>query len=785
MALIGREGNLEFQRTLPVPRVLPSSRLDRTNNYFVLDSDEFWIGDFVRVVGWNGTVTEVKSGFLHRDELNRITLYTTLEASLSKRTANRVSFSTWTQNFIIVAPDPTSAQTTILTNHYQSIRGDATFSLTTETPLSRWPDKIEEYREYGPLYSSWKLQGQVRGWQLSLASTAIDTTGLGTVFSENIKASVSGSGTVDFIIDLYGQSDEYDSSAMLRLVTLISEAAECNAELYLKRQSQPYKNVLHARDMSFLQGSLFYRSKILLTSTGIDVTADGIITGSADFVTTGKVDLVSRDERLPEPEYTLPEVTGALFDAWMYPSTDGRNNAVSEPDGSVYLIQFSYGDYSHTIVKHTNTDYPLWSKRYVNFSDGYFYQTPGTGNSRLAFDGKSRLCLAMIKYNNSAERDSKVELIRINKSNGNTEFRASFEFVTNFVTNNDGHIDRLDFDSNGNIYLLISGVWISSVRRSVIIKLDSSGSLVWIKNFEKSGSSIAMPSYKTMVVRGSSIYLTEVSPRSTYSSFGPDTRTATICSLNLDGEVTGLQTTIRASIDYDSSTMVYSPGLSSFAFDSLGNIYAAQYLHNQYGLLGVCKLTPTLQPVWNRHYSLLGASIESASAAGIDRANVFIDNQDRIFIAVNYRQTPHTGVLMEINQNGDPLGSRGFQGVGYSSSTSTTGWRAYDIAYPSQNSQENIILIGYNNQSVVRAKKEGQLGTWYATNNTTSSPAYITITAHLPIYVDQPITVEGVSQNETYTVDYSAPFAQSSNLPSAEDFPPYSLSNRGSIKIGN
>jgi len=199
------------------------------------------------------------------------------------------------------------------------------------------------------LVNEWKLEACLQSWSLNLNASEIDTTGLGDQFFDGVKSLVQGGGTFDFFIEreerdtrntaivsrseyanayvFFGVEENityndaavsgssagataYNNAAvtpapaaftldatalatlgtsnMLRLLLNTNEQSEAEAEFWMidgdAQDRTSYTGML-------LPSDLYYKAKIMLTSSAVSVRATDVITGSANFVTVREVQL--------------------------------------------------------------------------------------------------------------------------------------------------------------------------------------------------------------------------------------------------------------------------------------------------------------------------------------------------------------------------------------------------------------------------------------------------------------------------------------------------------------
>lgn len=288
MTLIGRNGVLKFVRQTPEPRVLPSTARNAGGATFNLVSDDYWSPDQVVLLGQGagGAVITI-TGYMYRDVLDRVSLHSTQTGALNNTSATRLDLSTITTGPMALALLGTGAQTTTLSTFISTAT-----DVTTETGLRAYPTTLTAYLAAGASATpTWSIAGELRSWTLDIASSSADINVLGDKFSTAVKTVISGSGSMDFLVRLYTGASTSDATPILRLALMTERGSEVSARFYLKPPSTPSTDPCATAIRTELAKALFYETTLLITNTSIDMTADDLVAGSADFVTTGPIRL--------------------------------------------------------------------------------------------------------------------------------------------------------------------------------------------------------------------------------------------------------------------------------------------------------------------------------------------------------------------------------------------------------------------------------------------------------------------------------------------------------------
>jgi len=129
---------------------------------------------------------------------------------------------------------------------------------------------------------SFNVLGNVTSYTLNTSRETIDTTSLSDKFQKQYSAgNISGSGSIDCLFDYTSTGIKETPLLMLQLIHRVDIGSEFDLALYLvdKELDQSLTNV-------------FYEMQAMVTQTGVTVNADGAITCTIDFVTTGEIRLL-------------------------------------------------------------------------------------------------------------------------------------------------------------------------------------------------------------------------------------------------------------------------------------------------------------------------------------------------------------------------------------------------------------------------------------------------------------------------------------------------------------
>ena len=124
--------------------------------------------------------------------------------------------------------------------------------------------------------------GNVTSFEFNASREAIDVTSLADKFRNQYNAGLlSGSGRIDCAFDYTAEGVTESPLTVMQTIQRLDVGASFDAQLYL----------VDAEITPETQ-TIFYQITALITSVGVTVPNDGIITATVDFVTTGELRLI-------------------------------------------------------------------------------------------------------------------------------------------------------------------------------------------------------------------------------------------------------------------------------------------------------------------------------------------------------------------------------------------------------------------------------------------------------------------------------------------------------------
>ena len=260
---LGSRGRVELQRTFggrEIVTTIDNAEIVATKKRLGFDlasrgdTSELITGDQLEIRADSNLVfisgyTSVKSGkfFIHVDELGGIRLYATYAHAVSGGSTNAISLVD------------------------QSAGWSLDIRLTVQNAIHR-------------------ILGQVTSYELNTSAEVVDTTSLSDYFRNSINGILSGSGRLESFWDYRDTvgAGAYESAQYLHQLILRSDIGSAfNAHLYLKIDG--YDPSGAGTDVA--NDVIWYDVKGLITNTAIAFNAGQVVKMTADFVTTGKINL--------------------------------------------------------------------------------------------------------------------------------------------------------------------------------------------------------------------------------------------------------------------------------------------------------------------------------------------------------------------------------------------------------------------------------------------------------------------------------------------------------------
>ena len=341
MAILGVGGILELSREWPEPRALTASALNTATATLSIGDPKYWTGDriiiaaagglpidlngdgyadnpeghgiyfgsvydlgparihvtapndnyyqasdsvaFYNTAATTGLTTQINA-YINMDDLDRAKLYNSAVAAYNADSGELVELKSVDFNNLVVARyNAASSYSTAIDSAANSIA-----PLTLPSSSQELQDVITVPSGMisvanDPDSRGWLVQCDLQEWAFSIDAANLDMTAIGETFGENAKSLVRGAGSLTFLVDQRYVDGEQTSMTLLRLVMLTEKQAKSSAKFHIYKDRTPTSPQVGT--------TAYYGCDVLLTNTRINVRADDIITGTADFVATGEIAL--------------------------------------------------------------------------------------------------------------------------------------------------------------------------------------------------------------------------------------------------------------------------------------------------------------------------------------------------------------------------------------------------------------------------------------------------------------------------------------------------------------
>lgn len=226
MAVLGTFGKVVFNRSAPTPVAVDITALNEDKNIISLTTTGFRSGDLVEVASVNNwpnpnltdpplipTYADITGDEVYSELVDYSTPYSSaLLGSLTVPYTNRLYVHVDVLNRLSFYRSRGAALAGINNATREDIdRSDFATGTTTALELR--------------LVNEWKLETCLQGWELSLNSNEIDTTGFGDKFFDGVKSLIQGGGSFDFLIEREANDT--------RNTAIISQSRYANARCFV------------------------------------------------------------------------------------------------------------------------------------------------------------------------------------------------------------------------------------------------------------------------------------------------------------------------------------------------------------------------------------------------------------------------------------------------------------------------------------------------------------------------------------------------------------------------
>lgn len=305
MAVLGSGGLLKFYRDPPEIVTVSSAAISTTGaNSLEISNPSLWNGDQVEVFSARGVPFNLTTGGLPDpsgaaipDCPDGYAFYAGSKWLKGGARAHVVDNNSKfyklnnTDPFYVRNIDVGYVQTTKFYIYRDQLDRISFYATRAAALRGHETDRIPLYKvDFGTLTltyqdpETWAVQANIQEWSLNLQASEQDITGLGERFAEATKVLISGSGSLDFLIERDGDINKKDSTYLLNLLLMTEKDCKTDAQFWLIENRAEGCGDL-------LPGDLFYKTTLILTSVAINTRPDAVIAGSAEFVTVGEIAL--------------------------------------------------------------------------------------------------------------------------------------------------------------------------------------------------------------------------------------------------------------------------------------------------------------------------------------------------------------------------------------------------------------------------------------------------------------------------------------------------------------
>lgn len=249
------------------------------------DSRPFWSGNDLRPF-WESSsstgLTQLASAYIHRNQIDEITFYTSESAAISKNPDGLIPFSPVVYRSLLIAPYGSS-------DDYQiaiEALGAALFEENTAKEVSAsaifdLPAVIQEFYKNTD-NREWAFLAECREWSLQTDPSVLDSTAIGDDFGDSVKDVVRGSGSFNCYVPVsFSGTKQIDAKGFIRLMLMTETGSKARARFRIQEESlggcEPEETV-------------WIECDILLGPGQISASFDGTVDYSSDFVVVKDAD---------------------------------------------------------------------------------------------------------------------------------------------------------------------------------------------------------------------------------------------------------------------------------------------------------------------------------------------------------------------------------------------------------------------------------------------------------------------------------------------------------------
>jgi hypothetical protein len=229
MAVLGTFGKVVFNRSAPTPIAVDITALNQDKNIISLTTTGFRSGDLVEVASidnWPNVdladpplIPTYANVYDYQDYPELVGYSTAYPSELLlpyRWLATEYNDALTTESGDVIAVQPADEDATPYRNRlyvHVDVLNRLSFYRTRAAALAGANDVTRDNLDQSDftldptapielrLVNEWKLEACLQGWNLSLNSNEIDTTGLGDKFFDGVKSLIQGGGSFDFLVE--------------------------------------------------------------------------------------------------------------------------------------------------------------------------------------------------------------------------------------------------------------------------------------------------------------------------------------------------------------------------------------------------------------------------------------------------------------------------------------------------------------------------------------------------------------------------------------------------------
>lgn len=188
------------------------------------DSDPFWESQA------STGLTRTISAYIHRDRLDRITLYSSENGAINRSSDLLIQFSqVYFDNLLIAPYDPDAQYIATIEALGEVLFGEHPDKELPATAYTDMPPAILSASE-NPTRRGWSMLVGCREWTLQTDPTVLDTTAIGEDFGDSVKDVVKGSGSFNGFVEANPtKPGTFDAKGFIRLMLMTETGSKARA----------------------------------------------------------------------------------------------------------------------------------------------------------------------------------------------------------------------------------------------------------------------------------------------------------------------------------------------------------------------------------------------------------------------------------------------------------------------------------------------------------------------------------------------------------------------------